>query len=229
MAGDRLRASPQIPGDGCTGALQFALTYQARTLLLAGDLAAAARLIEEGRLIAEATGNPCIEYSAMLLAAWRGDEKEASALIETALADAAARGQQDPCLGITATFVACASAVLYNGLGRHDAACAAVRHLLPSDPSSFELYAPLIMPELGEAAYWSGDGGLVRDVHAWLSQRASVTRTNWAQGMAARARVPRRGRGSRGRVSRIRRAAARNPAPGRAGPLCTTSWRVAAP
>jgi DNA-binding CsgD family transcriptional regulator len=182
-------ASAQVRKSRETGALvhlQFALTYQARTLLLAGDLAAAARLIEEDELIAEATGNPHIEYTAMLLAAWRGDEKKASALIEMTRADAAARGQQDPCLGITATFVGCASAVLHNGLGQHDTACAAVRHLLPSDPSSFELYAPLIVPELGEAAYRSGEAGLVRDVHAWLSQGASVTRTNWARGMSAR-------------------------------------------
>ncbi|HEX6450762.1 MAG TPA: LuxR C-terminal-related transcriptional regulator [Trebonia sp.] len=182
-------ASAQVRKSRETGALvhlQFALTYQARALLLAGDLAGAARLIEEDELIAEATGNPPIEYSAMLLAAWRGDEKEASALIEMTKADAVARGQQDPCLGITATFVGCASAVLHNGLGQHDAACATVRHLLPSDPSSFELYAPLIMPELGEAAYRSGEMGLVREVHAWLRQRASVTRTNWARGMSAR-------------------------------------------
>ena len=44
-----------------TGALvhlQFALNFLARAHLLAGELAAAARLIEEDRLIAEATGNP---------------------------------------------------------------------------------------------------------------------------------------------------------------------------
>ena len=44
-----------------TGALvhlQFALNYLARTHLLGGELAAAARLIEEDHLIAEATGNP---------------------------------------------------------------------------------------------------------------------------------------------------------------------------
>ena len=44
-----------------TGALlhlQLALSFLARTLLLAGELATAARMIEEDRLIAEATGNP---------------------------------------------------------------------------------------------------------------------------------------------------------------------------
>lgn len=54
--------------------LQFALTYQTSTCLLAGDLAEAARLIEEDELIAEATGNPPFEYAPMMLAAWRGEE-----------------------------------------------------------------------------------------------------------------------------------------------------------
>ncbi|MBO0834416.1 MAG: LuxR family transcriptional regulator, partial [Actinobacteria bacterium] len=185
-------ASGQVRRSRETGALvhlQFALTYQARTCLLAGDLAGAARLIEEDEVIADATGDPPFEYSAMMLAAWRGDEKEASELIELTMAEAAARGQQDLRMSAAATFAACANAVLHNGLGRYDAACAAVRHLLPSHPSAFVLDAPLIMPELGEAAYRTGDVSLVREVEAWLSERASVTRTDWAQGVVARVRA----------------------------------------
>lgn len=182
-------ASGQVRRSRESGALvhlQFALTYQASTCLLAGDLAEAARLIEEDELIAEATGNPPFEYSPMMLAAWRGDEKPASELVELTVAEATAQGQQDPRLSAAATFAAYANAILHNGLCQHDAACAVVRNLLLSDPSAYVLYAPLIMPELGEAAYRSGDLGLVRDVHAWLSERASVSGTDWAQGMAAR-------------------------------------------
>jgi DNA-binding CsgD family transcriptional regulator len=185
-------ASGQVRKSRETGALvhlQFALTYQARTCLLAGDLTRAERFIEEDELIAEATGNPPFGYSAMMLAAWRGDEKEASSLVGMTLAQSAAGGQQDPRLGVAATFAACASAVLHNGLGRHDAAYAAVRHLLPSDPTAFMFYEPLIMPELAEAAYRIGEAGLVRDVHAWLSERAGIAGTDWAQGMAARVRA----------------------------------------
>ena len=60
--------------------------------LLAGELTAAARLSEEDRLIAEATGNPPLAYSEMTLAAWRGREAEASELIEATAQDASARG-----------------------------------------------------------------------------------------------------------------------------------------
>ena len=56
--------------------LQFALDFLARAHILAGELTAAARLIEEDRLIAEATGNPPVAYTAMTLAAWRGQETQ---------------------------------------------------------------------------------------------------------------------------------------------------------
>ena len=55
--------------------------------LLAGELSAAERLIEEDRLIAEATGNPPTGYTAMMLAAWQGREQEASELIQATVQD----------------------------------------------------------------------------------------------------------------------------------------------
>ena len=112
------RRQPEVARD--TGALvhlQFALDFLARAHILAGELTAAARLIEEDRLIAEATGNPPVAYTAMTLAAWRGQETRACELIESTVQEATARG-----LGRPLNFAACASSVLYNGLGRHDAA-----------------------------------------------------------------------------------------------------------
>ena len=52
--------------------LQFALTFLVVTHLLRGELSTAARLIDEDRLIADATGNPPVAHTAMMLAAWRG-------------------------------------------------------------------------------------------------------------------------------------------------------------
>ncbi len=49
--------------------LQFALSSLAKMHLLAGDLAAAPRLIEEDRQIAAASGNAPMVHPAMLLAA----------------------------------------------------------------------------------------------------------------------------------------------------------------
>ena len=67
--------------------LQFALNFLGLYHLLAGELGAAERLIDEDRLIAEATGNPPVGYAAMLLAAWQGREQEASELIQATVQD----------------------------------------------------------------------------------------------------------------------------------------------
>jgi hypothetical protein len=92
--------------------LTFALNYLARAHILGGELAAAARLVEEDHLIAEATGNPPIAYTEMMLAAWRGQEQEASGLVEAISREAAARD-----VGRLASLAAYASSVLHNGLG----------------------------------------------------------------------------------------------------------------
>ena len=105
--------------------LQFALNLLAWTHLLAGELTTAALLLEEDRLVAEAAGNPPISYPEMVLAAWRGQEREASELIVATSREATAGG-----LGTVVNYAAYASSVLYNGLGRHDAAVT-----LPGKPS----------------------------------------------------------------------------------------------
>jgi DNA-binding CsgD family transcriptional regulator len=51
------------------------------------------------------------------------------------------------------------------------------------------LYAPIIMPELAEAAYRIGDLAPVRAVLERLSERSRVTPNDWAQGIEARVRA----------------------------------------
>ena len=58
--------------------LQFALQFLARTHLLTGDLAGAAQADEEERTLAEATGSSPVAYTEMTLAAWRGQQAQAS-------------------------------------------------------------------------------------------------------------------------------------------------------
>jgi hypothetical protein len=106
---------------GALVALQLALNLLASTHLVAGELTAAARLLDEDRLIGEATGNPPVAYTELMLAAWRGREAQASALIEATVRAATAGG-----LGVI--FATYASSVLDNGLGRGPRR---QRHLLP--------------------------------------------------------------------------------------------------
>ncbi len=172
----------QVAGDaGALRHLQFALMFLAVPHLLAGELATTARLIEEDQLIAEATGNPPVGEADMILAAWRGREAPAAELIEATARDATARG-----LGRVVDIAAYASAVLYNGLGRYDAALDAARRSFEHDQLG---YGPFVVPELAEAASRTGDLALVRAALEWLSDYSRVKPTEWALGMEASVRA----------------------------------------
>ena len=163
-----------------TGALvrlQLALNLLAWTHIVAGEFIAAAHVLDEARLIAEATGNPPLAIK-ILLAAWRGQEVLASELIEATM-KATAGG-----LGIISP--AYASSVLFNGLGRHDAARDAAWRAFERDPVG---QGPFLVPELAEAASRTGDVALVRAALEWLSEHTRVTPTEWALGIEARVRA----------------------------------------
>ena len=177
-------AARQVQVARDTGALvqlRLALNFVAGTHLLAGELTTAALMIEEDRLIAEATGNPPITYTEMMLAAWRGQEARASELIEATLREATARG-----LGRFVLLASYASSVLDNGLGRHDAARDAAWRAFERDLVGF---GPFVVPELAEAASRTGDVALVRAALEWLSERTRVTPSEWALGIEARVRA----------------------------------------
>src|SRR5579859_632055 len=161
-------------------------TDAARLLLSAaqtamGELAVAARLMEEDHLIAEATGNPPIALAEMMIATWRGREDEALPLIEAVSDASAASG-----LGLMVDFCGYARSVLYNGLGRHDAARDTARRAFELHPIG---YGPLVVSELAEAAARTGDTGLGQAALESASGRARVTPTPWALGIEARARA----------------------------------------
>jgi AAA ATPase domain len=123
-----LLAARQVQVARDTGALvhlQFALSFLARSEMLAGELAAAALMIDEARVIADAVSNPVVVNAPMILAAWRGREPQASELIEATSAEAAIRRW---------TSNKYARAVLYNGLSRHDAARDAAWEAFAHDP-----------------------------------------------------------------------------------------------
>jgi DNA-binding CsgD family transcriptional regulator len=157
--------------------LQFALSFLARSHMLAGELTTATLMIDEARLIAEATGNPALVNAPMILAAWRGSEAQASELIEATSEEAAARRW---------TSNNYARSVLYNGLGRHDAARDAAWEAFQPDPIGYGAY---LAPELAEAASRTGDRALLESVLEWLSERTGVISSEWATGIEARVRA----------------------------------------
>jgi len=167
-----------------TGALvhlQYALNFLATAQLFAGELTTAARLVDEDRLIAEVTGNRPVGYAAMALAAWQGQEGQASELIEATSRVVTARG-----LGRMVSFADYASSVLYNGLGRHDIARNAAWRAFERDELG---YGPYVVPELAEAAARTGDVELVMVALRWLAERTRAAPTEWALGIEARVRA----------------------------------------
>ncbi len=162
---------------GALGHLEFALSFLARSHMLAGELTPAALLLDEARSIAEATGNPALVNAPMILAAWRGDEAQALELIEASAEEAAARRW---------TSNNYARAVLFNGLARHDAARDAAWEAFQPDPIG---YGSLLLPELAEAASRTADHALLDHALEWVSQRTGVISSRWASGIEARVRA----------------------------------------
>src|SRR4029079_19326899 len=157
--------------------LQFALSFLARSHMLAGELATAAVVLDEAGLIAEATGNAALVNAPIVLAAWRGQEPEASGLIDAGAEEAAARRW---------TSNNYARAVLFNGLGRHDAAVDAAWEAFQPDPIG---YGTFLVPELAEAAARTGDRRLLEYAQEWVSQRTRAIDSGWASGIGARVRA----------------------------------------
>jgi DNA-binding CsgD family transcriptional regulator len=79
-----------------------------------------------------------------------------------------------------------ARSVLYNGIGRHDAARDAAWKALQPDPIGYGAY---LVPELAEAASRTGDQALLEFALEWLSQRTGAIGSTWAAGIEARVRA----------------------------------------
>jgi DNA-binding CsgD family transcriptional regulator len=166
---------------GALGALPIALIYVCQIRVFEGKLDAAAALIEETDSISEATGSRRITIPKLMLAAYRGDEARASALIDEVERDASARGE-----GLVLTFGEHARAVLYNGLAHYHLAVAAAQQASAQDELSVSAWA---LPELIEAAARSAKPELAADGLERLRRRAQLAGTDWALGIEARSRA----------------------------------------
>src|SRR5580765_1624019 len=102
---------------GALGILPIALMHLSLMHVFEGKLDTAAALFEEIDSIIDATGSRRISIPKLMLAACRGDEGRASALIDEAEREAIVRGE-----GFVLTFAEHARAVLHNALGHYDIA-----------------------------------------------------------------------------------------------------------
>jgi hypothetical protein len=159
--------------------LPLALTSQACLHLLAGELAAAESLAGEALAIAEAANARPIPYCTLGLAAVRGHQGAALALIDSAAQDAALRGE-----GLGLAVAHWATAVLHNGLGQYGEARSAAEDAVEYGGSQTVAY--WAMAELIEAAARTEQPGRAALAMRHLSRAASAAGTDWALGIRAR-------------------------------------------
>ncbi|MFD3440725.1 AAA family ATPase [Streptomyces sp. NPDC058685] len=164
---------------GALSELPLALTARAHMLLFAGDLTAASSLTEELQAVTHATGSVLAPYGALGLAALRGDEAGASALVDATLKDVTGRGE-----GVGITFAEWANATLNNGLGRYDKAMAAGRRATAYDEDLGSMCWSLV--ELIEAAARCGRPETATGAYDRLAEMAGATGTDWALGAQSR-------------------------------------------
>jgi DNA-binding CsgD family transcriptional regulator len=164
---------------GALSELPLALTSRAFVLLFGGDLAGAASLIDEVQAVKDATGSGLAPYGALGLAALRGEEAAALALVESTMEDAARRGE-----GVGITFAEWAKALLSNGLGHYHQALAAAQHACSYDDDLGSLLWPTL--ELIEAAARAGRAEAAARAYDRLEVVTSASGTDWGLGVRAR-------------------------------------------
>jgi DNA-binding CsgD family transcriptional regulator len=166
---------------GALPALAFALGTGTTVYAFFGELRTAALLEEEHRAASEATGIAPNPVPRLGLASLRGREAEFAELIRTTVSEAEARGE-----GIALTTAEFLSGGLYNGLGRYEAALAAV---LPAERFYTEGTAIWALTELIEAAVRCGQPERARRAFERVQETTRAAGTDWALGIEARSRA----------------------------------------
>jgi len=165
------------------GALsELPLAVRSRILLHShsGELEQGAALIAEAQAVAGVTGSHLAPYGATGVAAWRGREAEATALIQANMDSVTSRGEGR---GVTSQYSA---ALLYNGLGRYDKALAAAEQVCEYDDVGVLGWE---LAELIEAAVRSGKPARASEPLRRLSEMTRASGTDWALGTEARSRA----------------------------------------
>ncbi|MEV6653332.1 AAA family ATPase [Streptomyces sp. NPDC051219] len=166
---------------GALAVLPMALTYQACFHVHTGEFDTAAALIDEATAISEATGGAPMMYTSLVLAAWRAQESQALDLIESTTEEVVSRGE-----GRSLSLAEYATALLYNGLGRYDAALAAATRVCEYEDLAFFGWA---LVELIEAAARSGQPEAATAALDKLTERTRASGTDWALGVEACSRA----------------------------------------
>jgi DNA-binding CsgD family transcriptional regulator/tetratricopeptide (TPR) repeat protein len=167
---------------GALAPLSIALNGEGIVVTWRGDFAAAALVTAEADAVTEATGTRIAPYGALLLAALRGREAEATQLIEATIRDATAGGE-----GLAVQYAHWTTAVLYNGIGRYEEALAAAQRASDDIPELF--LSAWALTELIVASTRTRKEGLATHALERLAESTSAADADWGLGILARSRA----------------------------------------
>ena len=168
---------------GALGELPLALESLSYVHIFAGELDAAASLIEEARTVTDAIGSRLPSLGGLALVALQGHEAKARERIDKNIADAASRGD-----GIQERNARWAHALLANGLGRYEEAFETAQPAGEVREAAVALTSWAIV-ELIEAADRSGRPEVGNDALRRLSVSTQASGSDWALGVEARSRA----------------------------------------
>jgi DNA-binding CsgD family transcriptional regulator len=166
---------------GALGHLPIALVYRAGVHVHAGEFTAALGLIEESNSVTASTGLAPLGYAWLLLVAWRGDDAKILSHNTWGVTNARTRGE-GRAIGQTGYM----SAILYNGLGRYDAALASARDASAHEDLGVRNFA---LVELIEAAARTAAPDVAAQALRDLEERTVAADTDCALGILARSRA----------------------------------------
>jgi DNA-binding CsgD family transcriptional regulator/tetratricopeptide (TPR) repeat protein len=167
---------------GALAVLAVGVNVLGQVAALAGDFADSAALMTEADAVTDATGTHVAPYGALVLAALRGRETEAFALIDATITNAGAEGQ-----GTAVQYSRWASAVLLNALGRYDEALDAATLASEDTPELF--VSAWSLSEQVEAAVRGGRLDEANLAFAQLAERTRGSDSRWALGIEGRSRA----------------------------------------
>ncbi len=167
---------------GALTVLPLTLSTRVALHLLSGELSRAESVVSQVEAVGDLIDIRSVSYSALFLAAFRGQETSARQLIDTSTKDFLARGD-----GLGLNISLWATAVLNNALGHYDDAFAAAEQELEDrDEVMFSLLACV---ELIEAASRVGKEDRAMAALGRLVPATSASGTDWAGAIEARCRA----------------------------------------
>jgi DNA-binding CsgD family transcriptional regulator len=167
---------------GALTMLPLALGTRSGVHLFAGELPAAASLIEESDALAMATHGRINQYVPLPLAAFQGQEDEVKRLVRSSTKDFVDTGE-----GMGLTMAQWASAVLSNGLARYEDALDAATQAAEYPHELW--FSNWVAVELIEAASRTGEIERAADALGRLSSTARAGASDWGLGVEARSRA----------------------------------------